>query len=128
MGISGLAGHTNRGTCPVWLTVEYLFVALARGILVSSKVYLCNPTNMITTDEIKQILIDRLQASSIAISDDGANHIGHQPGDPGYFSIEVVSPLFKGKPLMQQHKMVYECLKDELKEKIHALSIKTKAA
>ncbi len=34
---------------------------------------------------------------------------------------------FKGKSLIEQHRMVYATLKDELKEELHALAIETKA-
>lgn len=81
---------------------------------------------MISAEEVKNILVQKLQALSVKIQDDGALHLGHQKDDPAYYTVEVISPLFKGKSLVQQHKMVYEALKEELKEKIHALTIKTK--
>lgn len=43
------------------------------------------------------------------------------------FSIKIKSPDFKGKPMIMQHRMVNEALKDELKE-IHALQIKSEAS
>jgi len=82
---------------------------------------------MISIQEIEKTLQERLEAVSINIQDDSANHFGHQPGDPAYLTIEVVSPLFKGKSLVQQHKMVYDSLREELRGQIHALSLKTRA-
>ncbi len=38
----------------------------------------------------------------------------------------VISPLFKGKSLIEQHRMVYKCLEEELKEEVHALGIETR--
>jgi BolA protein len=81
---------------------------------------------MISSEQVEKILIQGLQASSVKIQDDATLHAGHQPNNPAYYTVYVSSPLFKGKSLVQQHKMVYECLKEELKEKIHALAIKTK--
>ncbi len=83
---------------------------------------------MIGPEQVENILKEKLGAISVKIQDDGHLHMGHQPNDPAYYTVEVVSPQFQGKSLVQQHKMVYDCLKEELKEKIHALSIKTKAA
>ncbi len=81
---------------------------------------------MISSEEVKNILMQKLQALSVKIQDDGALHIGHQNDDPAYYTVEVESILFKGKSLVQQHQMVYSALREELKEKIHALTIKTK--
>ena len=40
------------------------------------------------------------------------------------FSVVIVSDKFEGKPLLAQHRMVNDCLAEELKT-IHALTIKT---
>ncbi len=39
----------------------------------------------------------------------------------------VVCPEFSGKSLVEQHRMVYATLKDELKEEIHALALETRS-
>jgi BolA protein len=80
--------------------------------------------NIIT--QVEELLKSRLEAEEVTIIDDGHKHMGHQPNDPAYLTVEVVSPVFAGKSLIQQHRMVYDCLKNELKEKIHALQIKTR--
>ena len=40
------------------------------------------------------------------------------------FSVVIVADKFEGKPLLAQHRMVNDCLAEELKD-IHALTIKT---
>jgi len=45
-------------------------------------------------------------------------------GCGGKFSVVIVSDKFEGKPLLAQHRMVNDCLVEELKT-IHALTIKT---
>ncbi|XP_068679429.1 uncharacterized protein [Montipora capricornis] len=40
------------------------------------------------------------------------------------FSVVIVSDKFEGKPLLAQHRMVNDCLVEEMKT-IHALTIKT---
>ncbi len=46
-------------------------------------------------------------------------------GDSNHFSAEIVSKEFNGKTRLEQHKMVYNSLSEELKEDLHALTIKT---
>jgi len=46
-------------------------------------------------------------------------------GDSNHFSAEITSKEFNGKTRLEQHKMVYNALSEELKEELHALSIKT---
>ncbi|KAG2197233.1 hypothetical protein INT47_003608 [Mucor saturninus] len=44
-----------------------------------------------------------------------------------HFRVTVVSDAFKGKSLMQRHRLIYGLLDDELKNKgLHALTLKTK--
>jgi len=38
----------------------------------------------------------------------------------------VIYKGFKGKSLIEQHRMVYTCLEEELKEELHALGIETR--
>lgn len=47
-------------------------------------------------------------------------------GDDGTnFEAVVVSPLFTGKNMVQQHQLVYGALGDRMRAEIHALSMKT---
>jgi len=47
-------------------------------------------------------------------------------GDDGvHFSAEVVSPGFEGLSRVDQHKLVYEALGNEVGGRIHALELKT---
>ena len=46
-------------------------------------------------------------------------------GDGEHFQAVVVSDRFEGKGLVEQHQMVYAALGDSMREKVHALSIKT---
>jgi len=42
------------------------------------------------------------------------------------YAVEVVSPEFAGKKLVQQHKMVTEVLKEDISD-MHGLTLKTSA-
>ena len=46
--------------------------------------------------------------------------------EAGHFAVSVASSLFRGKTLIQQHKMIYEAIgKERIGALIHALHIKT---
>lgn len=46
-------------------------------------------------------------------------------GDGDHLQALVISDLFSGKSLLQQHQLVYAALQDVLKEQLHALALKT---
>jgi acid stress-induced BolA-like protein IbaG/YrbA len=46
-------------------------------------------------------------------------------GDGTHFEAVRVSNDFEGKTLLEQHQIVYKTLGDALKERVHALSLKT---
>ena len=47
----------------------------------------------------------------------------HQDGE--HFEALVISDTFVGLPLVKQHQVVMNALKDEFKERVHALALKT---
>jgi stress-induced morphogen len=46
-------------------------------------------------------------------------------GTKDHLNLEIISDQFKGKRLLEQHQMIMDILKDELKTNIHAVQIKT---
>lgn len=46
-------------------------------------------------------------------------------GTRDHLDIMVVSDVFKGKLLIDQHQILMDILKDELKSRIHAVKLKT---
>lgn len=49
-------------------------------------------------------------------------------GDDGqHFEAEVIYPGFQGKPLLEQHRMVYATLGERMGGEIHALRLRTRA-
>jgi acid stress-induced BolA-like protein IbaG/YrbA len=63
---------------------------------------------------IKQYIEDGLDCEHVEVAGDGR-----------HFEALVVSPLFRDKPKVRQHQLVYAALGDRMREEIHALSIKT---
>lgn len=70
-----------------------------------------------------------LKPSRLLLRDESHLHAGHResPGLPEtHFALEVVSDEFKGLSLLQRQRKVYGLLQEELKERVHALSMKTR--
>jgi acid stress-induced BolA-like protein IbaG/YrbA len=67
--------------------------------------------------EIQQIIENALPGAKVAVQD--------TVGDGDHLQAVVISKLFEGKSLLQQHQMVYAPLRETLKEKLHALGLKT---
>ena len=47
-------------------------------------------------------------------------------GTGDHFEITVISKIFEGKSLMDQHKIVFALLEKEMNDRIHAVKIKTR--
>jgi BolA family transcriptional regulator, general stress-responsive regulator len=54
-------------------------------------------------------------------------HSGHRPGGQTHFRVHIVSPAFKGKSLVERHRMINTTLAAELAGPVHALAIKAQA-
>ncbi len=79
---------------------------------------------------IKQKLTEALQPEQLEIVDESHLHAGHagaRPEGESHFRVTVVSPAFRGKNRVQQQRLVYQALADELKSDIHALALVTKS-
>ena len=70
-----------------------------------------------TKKEIISLIKESLTDANVTIDD--------LKGDGNHYSATIVSESFHGKSKIEQHKMVYNALSEELKEELHALSIKT---
>lgn len=73
---------------------------------------------MVEPEEIQTLLRQAIPDAEVTVQD--------LTGTGDHFQVIVLSSAFKGKALLEQHQMVYASL-EPLKEKIHALTIKTKA-
>ena len=64
------------------------------------------------------------------IVDESARHAGHagaRPGGETHFRVEIVSPRFAGLSRIARQRLVHEVLAQELKDRVHALSLKALA-
>lgn len=69
---------------------------------------------MLQPDQIKTYIQNGLECDHVEVS-----------GDGHHFEAVIVSQLFRGKPKVQQHQLVYKALGDRMREEIHALSMRT---
>ena len=70
-----------------------------------------------TTQELKKLLETSIPDASVQVMD--------MTGTSDHFEVDVVSPVFAGKTMIEQHKMVHAAVGAHLTTTIHALKIKT---
>lgn len=75
-------------------------------------------------------LINKMRSSievhDIQLIDDSeshAGHAGHRPGGNTHFRLRIVSEAFAGLSQIGRHRLIYNLLKEELAQQIHALNI-----
>ena len=81
---------------------------------------------------IEKKLTEALTPTHLEVIDDSASHAGHA-GNPGgdresHFHVNITSAAFEGKNRVARQRMVNAALREELKEQIHALSMKCAAS
>jgi stress-induced morphogen len=67
--------------------------------------------------EIERLIRESIPEADVTIED--------LRGDGDHYAARVVSPAFKGKTRIQQHQMVYEALRGNMGEMLHALALQT---
>ena len=78
---------------------------------------------------ISEKLKNNLNIQSLEIIDESEKHRGHagfQEGGESHFIIKIISNDFEGLNKVKRHKLIYQILDFEIKNKIHALSIDAK--
>lgn len=85
---------------------------------------------MSVADTLRQKLTAALAPTRLDIVDDSNRHHGHSgahPSGESHFNVEIVSAAFAGKSRVERQRMVYGILAEELKERVHALALRTLA-
>jgi len=72
---------------------------------------------MVNAAKIEETIAEALPGSTVRVTD--------MTGTGDHFNAVVIWDGFEGKGLVEQHQLVMTPLKEELKEAIHALAIKT---
>jgi len=73
---------------------------------------------VMTCAELKELLEKKIPEAHVRVSD--------LTGTSDHFDVDIVSPVFEGKSLVEQHKIVHEACGIHLTTTIHALQIKTR--
>ncbi len=68
--------------------------------------------------ELKRLIQQHIPDSQVRVTD--------MTGTMDHFDVDVVSPAFSGKSIMDQHKMVHAAVGEHLTTTVHALQIKTR--
>ena len=76
------------------------------------------PRSSVTLEDLKRKIEKALPGASVQVLD--------PRNDRTHLKAVVVYSGFKGKPLIEQHRMVYKALQEELKGALHALSLETR--
>ncbi len=80
---------------------------------------------------IVQKLTDSLKPTRLVVKDQSHLHAKHEqsPKLPEtHFDVLIVSDSFTGLKLRERHRKVYDILADEITERVHALSMKTRTS
>jgi BolA protein len=85
-------------------------------------------SNMTMVDTIREKLTAAFAPSALDVEDESGRHEGHsgaRPGGETHFNVRIVSDRFEGLSRVERQRRVYAVLADELKSRVHALSLTT---
>lgn len=77
-------------------------------------------------EDLMTTLADQIQSAVKNGIPDSEVTVEDMTGGGDHFRVIVLSRAFQGKILIEQHQMVHHCL-EPLKDRIHAVAIKTRA-
>jgi len=81
---------------------------------------------MSVADTMREKLTAAFAPKELEIADESERHAGHsgsRPGGETHFNIRIVSDSFDGVSRLERQRRVYAALADELKGRVHALSV-----
>lgn len=86
----------------------------------------------IYSERMRSKLTAGLTPSRLDIVDDSQKHHGHAGAAPDgmgetHFNVAIESAAFAGKSRVERQRLVHGLLADELRERVHALSLKLTA-
>lgn len=83
---------------------------------------------MTVADAIRRKLTDRFAPTRLEIEDQSHRHAGHEGARPEgetHFSVTIVAAAFVGQNRVARQRLVYQTLAEELRARVHALSLTT---
>lgn len=77
--------------------------------------------------ELRSALERALAPRSLEIVDDSARHAGHAGARAGgHFRVTLVADAFRGRSLLERHRLVYEAVAPLMSHGVHALNIEAR--
>lgn len=79
---------------------------------------------------IRRKLTERFQPLRLDVIDESGRHVGHsgaRPEGETHFAVTIVAAAFAGQSRVARQRLVYETLADELRTRVHALSVTARA-
>jgi len=75
---------------------------------------------------IEKQLTETFSPKMLEVIDESHKHIGHAGNQTGasHFALTIEADVFKGKRLIESHRMIYALFADLIPQEIHALRIK----
>ncbi len=83
---------------------------------------------MRVSEIIRTKLEQGLAPTSLEIIDESHRHEGHSGSKPSgetHFNVTIVSAVFTGKTRVARHRMVFDLLKEQMDNPVHALALST---
>ena len=83
---------------------------------------------MSIADQIRQKLTQSFNPRELIVTDESARHQGHsgsRPEGETHFDVRIVSDSFQGLSRVERQRRVYATLAEEMKGRVHALSLTT---
>jgi len=83
---------------------------------------------MSVADTMREKLTAAFAPKELEIKDESSRHeghAGHRPGGETHFNVRIVSDAFEGVSRLERQRRVYAALAEELKGRVHALSVTT---
>ena len=71
------------------------------------------------SDEVAELIESELPEAEVTVT------TPRDPDDDKHYAVEVVSPAFEGKSLVDQHQLVHDALGEHLTRDIHAIELTT---
>jgi BolA family transcriptional regulator, general stress-responsive regulator len=81
-----------------------------------------------SADEVRQHLVNQLQATQLEVLDESAAHAGHMGNSENatfgtHLRVRIASPMLSGKSRVAQHRLVYDACQGFMARGLHALAI-----